>query len=168
MGSKAREFPRSDFLEGESASPSPFQPSLRLVPPLLGLRPATKGAIPLGTPLFCSANQGNSLISSARSRLRRSLPARLRMTFSPMPLALGKEEMHLFFSEGEGLLATNPLEGGTGNLLSRGEGYWSGSPSTTERAWFLDRRERRAKEEFGASFLAGEASGLTNHIPRAW
>jgi len=34
----------------EKASLSPFQRSLRSLPPLLGLCPATKGAIPLGTP----------------------------------------------------------------------------------------------------------------------
>jgi hypothetical protein len=40
-----------------------------------------------------SPGEGNSLISSARSPLRGSMPARLRMTFSPIPLALGKREL---------------------------------------------------------------------------
>jgi hypothetical protein len=39
-----------------------------------------------------SPGVGNSLISSARSPLRGSVPARLRMTFSPRPLASGKRK----------------------------------------------------------------------------
>jgi len=37
------------FLEGESASPSPFQLSLRSLPPLRGRRAATKGDDALGS-----------------------------------------------------------------------------------------------------------------------
>ena len=41
-------------MEGELTSP--FQRSLRSLPPLLGLRPATKGTYPLGTPNSVSPN----------------------------------------------------------------------------------------------------------------
>src|SRR5512136_2173096 len=41
-------FPTATFWR-EKASLSPFQRSLRSLPPLRGLRPATKGAFPLGT-----------------------------------------------------------------------------------------------------------------------
>jgi hypothetical protein len=34
----------------------------------------------------------------------------------------------------------------------------------SERARFLDRRERRAKEESGERFLAGDPNGLTNYL----
>ncbi|MFW6129477.1 MAG: hypothetical protein ACOC6P_04450, partial [Candidatus Aminicenantaceae bacterium] len=37
-------------LGGGTASLSPFQRSLRSLPPLLGLRPATKGTYPFGIP----------------------------------------------------------------------------------------------------------------------
>ncbi len=47
--SSARSFPTASLWR-EKAVLSPFQRSLRSLPPLLGLRPATKRAIPLGTP----------------------------------------------------------------------------------------------------------------------
>ena len=58
--SSARSFPTSAFWR-EKASLPPFQRSLRSLPPLLGLRPATKRAFPLGTPLLCLRKSPNSL-----------------------------------------------------------------------------------------------------------
>ena len=49
MGSKPRPFSPAPLWREEAPLP-PFQRSLRSLPPLLGLRPATKRAIPLGTP----------------------------------------------------------------------------------------------------------------------
>jgi hypothetical protein len=45
----------------EKASLSPFQRSLCSLPPLLGLRPATKGAIPLGAPAALLRKPATSL-----------------------------------------------------------------------------------------------------------
>ena len=49
MDSSARSFPTASLWR-EKAALSPFQRSLCSLPPLLGLRPPTKRAIPLGTP----------------------------------------------------------------------------------------------------------------------
>jgi hypothetical protein len=49
MDLSARSFPTASLWR-EKAVLSPFQRSLHSLPPLLGLRPATKRAIPLGTP----------------------------------------------------------------------------------------------------------------------
>jgi len=60
-GSSARSVPTSASWR-EKASLSPSQPSLRSVPPLLGLRPATKGAIPLGIPAALLRKPATSLL----------------------------------------------------------------------------------------------------------
>jgi hypothetical protein len=81
------DFPQR-HLGGETAPLSPFQRSFDLrsdsLPPLLRLHPATKGAYPLGTPRpICCTNQSKYTYSSARSPLRETMPARLRMASSP-------------------------------------------------------------------------------------
>ena len=87
--SSARSFPTSAFWR-EKASLPPFQRSLRSLPPLLGLRPATKRAFPLGTPVLCCRKSPNSLRLILRSSLpsvEKPCPLSLRRAFSPNTLA---------------------------------------------------------------------------------
>jgi hypothetical protein len=60
VASKPRPFSPFAFLGGKSNAFSPPTFAV-LTAPLLGLRPETKGAIPLGFPAVCSANQQNGL-----------------------------------------------------------------------------------------------------------
>ena len=81
MGSSARSFPTSSLWR-EQATLSPFQRSLRSLPPLLGLRPATKRAIPLGTPAALLP-QISKLVP-----VEKPCPLSRPRTSSPTPFAL--------------------------------------------------------------------------------
>src|SRR4030043_1567652 len=85
MGSSARSFPTSSLWR-EQATLSPFQRSLRSLPPLLGLRPATKRAIPLGTPAALLPQ-----ISKLAS-VEKPCPLSRPRTSSPTPFAFIKKE----------------------------------------------------------------------------
>jgi hypothetical protein len=78
--SSARSFPTASLWR-EKAALSPFQRSLRSLPPLLGLRPATKRAIPLGTPAALLP-QISKLVS-----VEKPCPLSRPRTSSPTPFA---------------------------------------------------------------------------------
>ncbi len=74
----------------EKAPLSPFQRSPSSLPPLLGLRPATKRAIPLGTPRLGFRQPSSSLrliLRSSLASLEKPCPLSLRRTSSPNTLA---------------------------------------------------------------------------------
>jgi len=80
MGSRARKFPQRPF-GGRKLRFPPSNVRFALCLPFAGYCRATKGAIPLGTPLLCCANQKIRSPSSLRSPLgkpRGTVPAALR------------------------------------------------------------------------------------------
>ena len=97
--SSARSFPTASLWR-EKAVLSPFQRSLRSLPPLLGLRPTTKGAIPLGTPAALLPQI--SKLASVEKPCTLSRPR----TSSPPPFAFAKKNCAR--SAAEGFLRDSP------------------------------------------------------------
>jgi hypothetical protein len=99
------------FLGGGTAPLSPFQRSLRSLPPLLGLGPATKGSYPLGTPAALLPQISKLARSAPRSPLakpRGTVLARRSTGFSshrPSPASLDNLLRTL-----QGLAARHPLK----------------------------------------------------------
>ena len=141
--SSARSFPTASLWR-EKAALSPFQRSLLSLPPLLGLRPTTKGAIPLGTSAALLPQ-----ISKLAS-VEKPCPLSRPRTFLPIPFALGNRRdpcplrPQAFFRNGNLIQAPPNSLGGVGEVNKIQSESWrrfgTGLSSTTPRRPWPNRR----------------------------